>query len=236
MALTGSRQVRVAFPGCGRHWCQQPRREPRAGRHGRHRAVMHWCSMRRTSRCVSCRAPGPVLVLMHKAVALEDSELVLHSATLAVPAPSVVRLTRFVKIPYRGPVPLTSRALFARDGGRCVYCGNTATSIDHVVPAQPRRQHVWANVVSACRRCNHVKADRAVSELGWRLRPPEEPGHRLADPRHRPVRSPLGALSCGLRRRGRGRRRRDRLARLCRRFATRRGASARRHRPLAVTS
>ena len=26
------------------------------------------------------------------------------------------------------------------------------------------------NVVSACRRCNHLKADRSVAELGWRMR------------------------------------------------------------------
>ena len=29
--------------------------------------------------------------------------------------------------------------------------------------------------MSACRRCNHVKADRMVSDLGWRLHPPQEP-------------------------------------------------------------
>ena len=36
--------------------------------------------------------------------------------------------------------------------------------------------HVWENVVSCCRRCNHAKADRAISELGWRmLRQPAAP-------------------------------------------------------------
>jgi 5-methylcytosine-specific restriction endonuclease McrA len=62
-----------------------------------------------------------------------------------------------------------------RDGGRCVYCGGTATSIDHVVPRSRGGRHEWGNVVSACRRCNHVKADRTVADLGWRLHPPEEP-------------------------------------------------------------
>jgi hypothetical protein len=28
----------------------------------------------------------------------------------------------FVRIPYRHSVPLSRRAIFARDGGRCVYC------------------------------------------------------------------------------------------------------------------
>ena len=94
----------------------------------------------------------------------------LHSATLRCWAPAVVRLTRYVRVPYRGPVPLTRRAVFARDDGRCVYCGAAATSIDHVVPRSRGGRHEWDNVVSACRRCNHVKADRTVADLGWRLR------------------------------------------------------------------
>ncbi|MDI5905895.1 hypothetical protein [Streptomyces sp. 12257] len=70
-----------------------------------------------------------VLVLENKAVSLEESGAFMHSATVTVPAPSVVRLKRFVRVPYRGPVPLTRRALFARDGGRCMYCGGVATSV-----------------------------------------------------------------------------------------------------------
>ncbi|KWX00039.1 HNH endonuclease [Carbonactinospora thermoautotrophica] len=111
-----------------------------------------------------------ILVLNQKAVTVEESENVLHSATRAIPAPCVVRLTRYVRVPHRGAVPLTRRALFARDGGRCVYCGAPATSVDHVIPRSRGGQHTWENVVSACRRCNHIKADRHVSELGWRLR------------------------------------------------------------------
>lgn len=75
-----------------------------------------------------------VLVLENKAICLEESGAFLHSATRAVAAPSVIRLKRFVRVPYRGPVPLTRRALFARDGGRCMYCGAAATSVDHVIP------------------------------------------------------------------------------------------------------
>jgi hypothetical protein len=67
-------------------------------------------------------------------------------------------------------VPLTRRAVFARDGGRCVYCDAPATSLDHVVPKSRGGPHTWDNVVSACRRCNHVKADRNIADLGWRLR------------------------------------------------------------------
>jgi 5-methylcytosine-specific restriction endonuclease McrA len=125
--------------------------------------------------CVVPARRALLLVLMRKAVAVEESDVVLHSVALQVRAPAVVRLTRYVRIPYRGPVPLTRRAVFARDGGRCVYCGVPATSIDHVVPRSRGGRHEWSNVVSACRRCNHVKADRTVADLGWRLHPPQEP-------------------------------------------------------------
>ncbi len=120
--------------------------------------------------CVVARRRALLLVLNAKAVPLEDSDTVLHSSTATLIAPSVVRLVRYVKVPYGAHVPLTRRALFARDGGRCVYCGGSAATIDHVVPRSRGGRHEWSNVVSACHRCNHVKADRPMTELGWRLR------------------------------------------------------------------
>jgi 5-methylcytosine-specific restriction endonuclease McrA len=117
-----------------------------------------------------------LLVLASKAIALEDGDALLHSTSLALSIPAVVRLTRFVKIPYRSVVPLTRRGVFLRDGGRCVYCDSPATSLDHVIPRSRGGTHTWENVVSCCRRCNHVKADRSVAEMGWRLRrPPRAP-------------------------------------------------------------
>src|SRR3954451_16346423 len=88
-----------------------------------------------------------VLVLSGKAVAVEAGDGELHSEHLVMRVPVVVRLTRFVRVPYRMHVPLTRRAVFARDGGRCVYCTAPATSIDHVVPRSRGGEHVWENVV-----------------------------------------------------------------------------------------
>ncbi len=111
-----------------------------------------------------------LLVVAGKAVAVELADRAVHSASLTLQVPSVVKLARFVRVPYRAGVPLTRRALFARDGGRCAYCGASAATIDHVIPRSRGGRHTWDNVVSACHRCNHQKADRAVHELGWRLR------------------------------------------------------------------
>ena len=120
--------------------------------------------------CVVSSRRAVVLVLSGKAVPVEDGAERVHSERLSLRVPVVVRLTRFVRVPYRAQVPLTRRAVFARDGGRCVYCAAPATSIDHVVPRSRGGEHVWENVVSCCRRCNHAKADRALVELGWRMR------------------------------------------------------------------
>ena len=137
-----------------------------------------------------------VLVLSHKAVLLEESGHVVHSATRCLALPSVIRLARYVRVPHRAHVPLTRRALFARDRGRCVYCGNTATSVDHVVPRSRGGRHAWDNVVAACGRCNRTKADRTLAELGWRLRAAPRQADRVgvAGARHRAVRPALGAV------------------------------------------
>ncbi len=151
--------------------------------------------------CVVSGRRAVVLLLTQKAVAVATGDQVLHSEREDVTVPVVVRLTRFVRVPYRGVVPLSRKAVFARDGGRCVYCNAPATSLDHVVPRSRGGPHSWENVVSACARCNHLKADRAVSELGWRLRrTPTAPrgdawrivGTKRVDPRWRPFLSSDG--------------------------------------------
>jgi 5-methylcytosine-specific restriction endonuclease McrA len=45
-----------------------------------------------------------------------------------------------------------------------------------VIPRSRGGAHNWENVVSACHRCNHLKADKPLKDLGWRLRTlPREP-------------------------------------------------------------
>ena len=111
-----------------------------------------------------------LLVLASKATSIEESGRELRSASGSLVLPSVIRLNRFVRVPHRAGVPLTRRAVFARDGGRCMYCGGSAASIDHVVPRSRGGRHSWDNVVAACHRCNRIKADRTPADLGWRLR------------------------------------------------------------------
>ena len=120
--------------------------------------------------CVVPMKRAVVLVLSDKAEILEAACGVIRSASTAVPVPSVIRLTTYVRVPYRARLPLTRRALLARDSHRCAYCSRSADTIDHVVPRSRHGRHEWENVVAACRICNGRKGDRLLAELGWVLR------------------------------------------------------------------
>ena len=91
--------------------------------------------------------------------------------------PSVIRLVHFVRVPYRTRVPLSRRAVFARDGHRCQYCDRAAENIDHVVPRSRGGPHSWDNVVASCRSCNARKEDRLPAEAGLKLRHPPRAPH-----------------------------------------------------------
>ncbi|GAA3118159.1 HNH endonuclease [Planomonospora alba] len=112
-----------------------------------------------------------VLVLREKAdvVHRDGRGAVLRSASRTVDVPSVIRLRRYVRIPYRSRIPLTRTALMRRDDYRCVYCGQRAETIDHVIPRSRGGTHTWENCVASCTACNHRKADRLLEELGWTL-------------------------------------------------------------------
>jgi 5-methylcytosine-specific restriction endonuclease McrA len=120
--------------------------------------------------CVVSVRRAVVLVLKEKAEVLHASDRELHSERSVIPVPSVIRLTYFVKVPFKARAALNRRAVFARDDNRCQYCGAAAENIDHVVPRSRGGQHVWENVVAACRPCNSRKEDRSVHEAGMVLR------------------------------------------------------------------
>jgi 5-methylcytosine-specific restriction endonuclease McrA len=111
-----------------------------------------------------------VLVLKEKAEILESNGMVFRSQFLEVPAPSVVRLNYFVRVPFRARASLTRRAVFARDEWTCQYCGKHAENVDHVIPRSLGGTHTWENVVASCRRCNARKENRPHVEVGLRLR------------------------------------------------------------------
>lgn len=120
--------------------------------------------------CVVPSRRALMLVLAEKAEVLHATDGVFRSERMSLAEPSVVRLSYYVRVPYQARVALNRRAVFARDGHRCQYCGAAAENIDHVIPKSRGGLHVWDNVVAACRPCNTRKRDRMLEDSGMKLR------------------------------------------------------------------
>jgi 5-methylcytosine-specific restriction endonuclease McrA len=119
-----------------------------------------------------------VLVYLHKAELLESYDgLMVHSVSIAVPRPSVLRLNHYVRV-VRNEIPLTKRNVFRRDSNRCQYCGKIGGNMtaDHVVPRSQGGDDTWENLVCACAECNSRKGDKPPYLAGLRLlRKPKKP-------------------------------------------------------------
>ena len=138
------------------------------------------CSLRRAH----------VLVFKGKAEVVEELGRPLRSATSKFPWPHVIRLIQYVRVPRIVQRKISRRALFARDGWRCVYCGTSSgrLTLDHVLPRSRGGESVWENVVTSCAPCNLRKGNRLPEEVSMKLsRPPRPPAPvlfiRLATPK-----------------------------------------------------
>ncbi len=131
-----------------------------------------------------------VLVFKGKAEVIEELDLPLRTSTATFPWPHVIRLVTYVRVPRGVQRKISRRALFARDGWRCVYCGSSGgrLTLDHVVPRSRGGDSVWENVVTSCAPCNLRKGDRLLEEAAMHLpHPPRPPAPvlfiRLAAPK-----------------------------------------------------
>ena len=154
-----------------------------------------------------------VLVWKGKAEIVERQASPMRTSTSTYVRPHVIRLLQYVRVPRTVKRSMSRRALFARDGWRCVYCGTQAgrMTLDHVLPRSRGGQSTWENVVTACSPCNLGKGDRTPEEAGLALqRPPRPPPPvlfiRIMTPRvpesweqYLPDRAPGGhQRSCGM--------------------------------------
>ncbi|MGF1636794.1 MAG: HNH endonuclease [Cyclobacteriaceae bacterium] len=111
-----------------------------------------------------------LLVFLEKAELIrENSKYSLHSINSTYAMPSVIKLKRYVSIPFKG-VMLTRENIFKRDSMQCVYCGaKKELTLDHVVPKARGGRSTWTNLVTACKRCNAAKGDFTPEEAGLKL-------------------------------------------------------------------
>ena len=119
-----------------------------------------------------CTVPKAfLLVYLDKAelVASSDSES-LRTVSTNYPMPSVIRLNRYVNIPYKGVV-LSRHNIFKRDSNSCCYCGNRKDlTLDHVIPKSRGGKTTWTNLATACRRCNTKKGNATPEEAQMPLK------------------------------------------------------------------
>ncbi|MAJ51189.1 MAG: HNH endonuclease [Flammeovirgaceae bacterium] len=94
----------------------------------------------------------------------ESRSRVLRSISKNYPYPSVIKLNRYVNIPYRSVI-LNRHNIFKRDQSQCQYCGKTRDlTIDHLIPRSRGGKSVWTNLVTACLSCNTKKGNKLISE------------------------------------------------------------------------
>jgi 5-methylcytosine-specific restriction endonuclease McrA len=113
-----------------------------------------------------------VLLLKAKAEVIEHGDWDLRSASQTIQRPVVIRLVTYVRIPrdtHRRKI--TRRAVFARDGWTCQYCGaRTTLTVDHVIPRSKGGSSSWENIVASCAPCNRRKGDRLPKQAGMHPR------------------------------------------------------------------
>jgi len=114
------------------------------------------------------------IVLIFKGVACAEEEMdhEIRSASMVIRAPAVIRLLKYVRIPYK-VVRFSRKNVLLRDRHKCQYCGKefapSFLTLDHVVPISQGGKTQWDNVVTACKTCNTRKGNRKPSEAGMVL-------------------------------------------------------------------
>lgn len=119
------------------------------------------------------------LLFMDKAEMIHDyPDRKIRTVTEEYAYPSVIRLRRYINIPYN-KIVLSRRNIMKRDANRCQYCGSSHNlTIDHVFPRSRGGKDTWENLVTACDRCNVSKGDRTPEEARMSLkRKPFRPVH-----------------------------------------------------------
>lgn len=100
---------------------------------------------------------------------------------LKINKPSIIRIPKYIKT-NKHHIPLSRANVFRRDGWSCVYCGSRdkrVLTIDHVVPQSKGGKNSWENLVTACKICNHKKADLMLEEFGIEIEQPRKPHYLL---------------------------------------------------------
>jgi 5-methylcytosine-specific restriction endonuclease McrA len=120
------------------------------------------------------------LLFSGKVEVLEEYAREIHSVSLTVRLPAVVRLLKLIRVKSNG-VKFSRQYIYARDRYECQYCGGTPPlselTYDHVVPRALGGSTDWTNIVTCCIPCNRRKGGKPLEQSGLHLRrKPRKPG------------------------------------------------------------
>ena len=116
---------------------------------------------------------------LEKIEVIETDGEIIHSPSLELKIPSVIKLKQMVK--YNSiAVILNRKNIFQRDNYTCQYCRKSSgtLTVDHIIPKEKGGRDLWENLVTACLSCNLKKGNGS----------PESAGLRLSKKPHRPNR------------------------------------------------
>ena len=109
----------------------------------------------------------------------------LRSASWSIMMPAVIRFLRALA-GRKKAIKFSRESVYARDGGRCQYCGKNVprqeATYDHVVPRIAGGATRWENILIACIPCNQRKGGRTPEQAGMKalsvpMRPKKLPDH-----------------------------------------------------------
>lgn len=70
----------------------------------------------------------------------------------------------------RKPVSSSKKnAVLEANDYRCIYCGERAGTVDHIIPYSWSGDNSYRNLVACCQRCNSVASDKVFDSLGDKL-------------------------------------------------------------------
>lgn len=123
------------------------------------------------------------LLVSEKAYSVIEDDLYVRSPSISIRVPSVISLLHYGAFPKK-KVAFSKLNVIYRDDLTCQFCGDkklvNQLTVDHIVPRSRWNKSEtptnWLNLVASCKRCNSLKGNKLLSELGWKLvKKPVEP-------------------------------------------------------------
>ena len=116
------------------------------------------------------------LYFLNKVDILMNYDHHIHSPSMQMKVPSVIKLRKYVSFNSLDIV-LNRKNLLMRDHSSCQYCGSKSNlTIDHIIPKQKGGNDSWENLIIACSPCNSRKGNRSLLEANMKLmKAPKKP-------------------------------------------------------------